>query len=311
MNDASRFEEGSIPTPIHTILVPCLLALALLWPGDARAGAWAQEDMGLYAKLSAAHARATRQYKTDGETFQLLSEDEKGDYRSTALFLYAEYGLLPSLTITVSGSLTTAVVESRLIRIRTTGLSDVHLGAKYQFLDSPFVLSVGVDSRIPTGYTPDPAAAKAPTLGLGVYAWEGHLQIGKSFYPVPVYASANAGFRYRGSRTSRGGETVDYPPELPYAAEIGYSPFDWLTIRARADGVHGFGDPEDLNAFSLSPLTQSYLNVGPGLVFDLPGALQLDLGYRYTVTGVNTVASHTATLGIAVDTTLGGRSEQP
>ncbi len=260
--------------------------------------------MGLYAKLSTSYAYATQQYKETGDTFQLLSEDEDGHYRSTAIFLYAEYGLLPSLTLTFSGAFMSSVVESDLVRIRTTGTSDLNLGAKYQILDKPFVLSVGAVSRIPTGYTPDPSAAKAPTLGVGVTAWEGNLQIGKSFYPVPLYVSGRFGFRYRGARTSREGDEIDYPPELPYAAEVGYTPLEWLTVRARLDGVHGLGDPEALDAFTLSPLTQSYLNIGPSVIFKWPDPLQIDVGYRYTVTGVNAVASHVATLGLAVDTTL-------
>ena len=41
--------------------------------------------------------------------------------------------------------------------------------------------------------------ASLPTLGLGVYALEGTLLAGKSFYPVPLYTSGQFGFRYRGA----------------------------------------------------------------------------------------------------------------
>ncbi len=288
----------------HLGLLACLLVATWLTPSDALAGAWAQKDKGIYAKLSGGYSFATRQYKESGETFQLLSEDEPGRFDLYSLLLYTEFGLLPKLTVTMSTSFSSAAVDSNLINIRTTGLGDVRTGLKYQFLDSPLVMSVDAKVTTPTGYTPDPAAAKAPTLGLGVPMYEGRLLVGKSFYPFPMYVSAEAGFRFRGSRRSRTDERVDYPPEIPYLAEIGVNPVDWLTLRGVVNGVEGLGDPLALDAFSLSPLTQSYTKVGPSIIVTIADRFQINADYLYTVAGINAIQSHDFTVGFAIDQTL-------
>jgi hypothetical protein len=162
---------------------------------------------------------------------------------------------------------------------------------------------------IPTGYTPDPPTVKTPTLGLGVYAVEGALLAGKSFYPVPLYASGQFGFRYRGARTSRNGDTVDYPPELPYMLEVGVNATDWLLARAVLNGVIGLGDPQEITAFSLSPTTQSYTKLGPSLIFNLGDSIQLNVDYLYTIDGINAVKSHDIMVGFAVDTVFQSDSD--
>mgnify|MGYP006280543329 CR=1 FL=1 len=289
---------------LPALLFALVVSFSLFAPSTSRAGAWAQEDKGLYAKISVARSTAKEQYKETGETFQLLSEDEKGSFSSWGMLMYGEFGLLPKLTVTMSTSILSGVIESDLVRIRTTGMTDFRTGLRFQFLDKPLVMSVATNLTVPTGYTPDPPTAKTPTLGLGVPMYEGSLLVGKSFYPVPVYVSVQGGFRARGSRLSRGGEEVDYPPEIPYFAEIGVSPLDWLLIRGVLNGVHGLGDPLALDAFSLSPTTQSYMKAGPSAIVTIKDHFQLNFDYLYTVTGINSVKSHDFTIGFAVDYSL-------
>jgi len=282
-----------------------MLLVALLIPSTARAGAWAQEDQRLYAKLTAAHSRASEQYKSGGETFQLLSANEEGEYRSSALFLYAEFGLLPDLTVIGATSLRQSTVESDFVEIRTTGLSDVRVGAKYQFLDSPVVAAVQSTAIFPTGYTADPSNVATPTLGLGVFQWEARALVGRSFHPTPVYATGSMGIRHRGERMTSAGSRVNYPPQLPYRLEIGYTPLDWLNVRGMLTGVHGFGEPEALEAFSLTPLVESYMKVGPSVILTVADHIQFNLDVMQTVSGVNTIRSLDVSAGIALDYTLG------
>jgi hypothetical protein len=284
---------------VGATLVTAVLGVGV--PRSAAAGAWAQEDKGLYLKISGAHSRAGKQYKENGETFPLLSANESGTYRSSAVRLYGAFGLLPDLTYIASTSIVSSVVESSLVRIRTTGLADFSTGLKYQFLDKPFVASVSSLVTVPTGYTAEPTNVKTPTLGLGVPMYEANLLFGKSFYPAPIYASAEVGIRLRGSRASASGNTVDYPPEMPFVAEVGVHATDWLLARAMLFGIHGFGDPGDLNLFSLSPTTQRYMKLGPSVIVTLREQLQLNFDYLYTLTGVNAVKSHDFAAGVALD----------
>ena len=186
----------------RTALAAAAAVCVLLWGALAHAGAWAQEDRGLYVQLSVGAESASEQYKEDGDTFQLLSEDDQGTFQSLSSFLYAEFGLLPSLTVVAASSYRMVELDSTQVRSTTRGLGDFQFGARYQFLDKPLVLSAFVGAKFPTGYTPDPPELRAATLGNGVQEYEGRLLVGRSFYPVPIYASAEVGFRLRGSRAT-------------------------------------------------------------------------------------------------------------
>lgn len=281
------------------------LAIVLLVPVRAAfAGAWAQEEGGIYAQLSVAGEVASEQYKETGETFGLLSEDDTGDFQSLSSFLYAEYGALPSLTLVAATAYRQVELDSTQIRSTARGFGDFQLGARYQFLDDPLVMSAFLGAKFPTGYTPDPPELRTATLGNGVQEYEGRLLLGKSFYPAPVYLSAEVGFRLRGARPNSSGGEVDYPPEIPYFFELGYGPTDWIWLRGVVDGVWGTGDPVAIEGVSLTPLTQRYTKVGPSIIVSFLDDYQLQLDYTYTVLGVNALKSQQVTLGFAVDTTL-------
>lgn len=287
---------------------PLLLAIAAVavvaLPRPASAGAWAQEDKGVYLKASAAYSYADEQYKAEGEKLQLLSTNEEGTLESRAVRFYGEFGLLPRLTFLTSTSIVRNTVDSRLVNITTTGMGDFRAGLKYQFLDDPVVVSLASVWTLPTGYTAQPENPKVPTLGLGVPMHTATLAVGKSFYPVPLYASAEVGFRVRGGRELSNGDRLEYPPELPYALEVGVDATDWLMVRGALRGLHGFGDPEELNVFTLSPRTQSYLKVGPSVLFTVAERVQIQLDYMYTPVGVNALRSHEFTAGTALDYTF-------
>jgi hypothetical protein len=286
------------------VLSAAITVCVLLWGTLAHAGAWAQEDQGLYLQLSVGAESATEQYKESGETFQLLSEDDKGSFQSLSSFLYAEFGLLPSFTVVASSAYRVVQLDSTQVKSTTRGIGDFRFGARYQILEKPLVLSAFVGAKFPTGYTPDPPELRAATLGNGVSAYEGRLLIGRSFYPAPIYVSAEVGFRLRGSRATAGGTTVDYPPEIPYFLELGWGPTDWLWLRGVVDGVQGTGDPVAIEGISLTPLTQHYTKVGPSVIFSFLDSYQLQLNYAYTLLGVNALKSQQLTLGLAIDTTL-------
>ncbi|MGM0555399.1 MAG: hypothetical protein ACQEVA_03375 [Myxococcota bacterium] len=272
----------------------------LLWSSAASAGAWAQEDTGVYLKLSTTGEYATEQYKENGETFQLLSEDDRGEYRAFNTTVYGEFGLLPKLTAVTSGSFKSMTVDSTAVRITTNGLSDFQFGLKYQFVDEPLILSAMASGTFPMGYTVSHPDARTPALGNGVPSAEGTLLVGKSFYPAPVYASAQASFRYRGERT--GGP--DYPPEIPFLAEVGYSPSDWVLLRAVVDGNWGLGNPQSIDTVSFTPAVQRFVKVGPSAIFTVADTYQINVDYMYAPWGVNSLQSHQVSVGFALDTTL-------
>lgn len=272
---------------------------AVLYASPAMAGAWSQPDKGAYLKLSYGLSTGTDQYKDRGDVFPLLSEDIAGDFLGMGAFIYAEFGLFPRLTVFGSTAYQQLVLESDFQKATTTGFSDLTLGARYQFIDDPAIFSFSMAAKLPTGYSQD-LDIMTPTLGNGVYEVDMRLLVGKSFYPFPMYFSAEGGYRYRGQRTTSLGTEVDYADELPYAAEVGYSLIDWILVRASIIGVYGLGNPQSLDIFSLTPIAQSYTKVGPSVIFTIADRYQLNADYAYTIAGINTVKSHDFSLGFAV-----------
>lgn len=285
------------------LMLPPLIALATsLYATPAQAGAWAQPDKGAYLKLSYGFSAGSDQYKDRGDVFPLLSEDIDGSYQGMGLYAYAEFGLLPRLTIFGATAFQQLVLESDFQKATTSGFGDLMLGARYQFFDEPAVFSFSMAAKIPTGYSPD-LDIMTPTLGNGVYEVDMRLLVGKSFYPFPMYVSGEGGYRYRGQRTTSLGTEVDFEDELPYMLEIGYSVIDWILVRGVINGVYGLGNPQSLDIFSLTPTAQSYTKIGPSVIATLGERYQVNIDYMYTVAGINTVKSHDLSLGFAV--TLG------
>ncbi len=287
-----------ISTTAWTLLAIVNLT-ALLYASPALAGAWAQPDKGAYLKVSYGLSTGQDQYKDSGEVFPLLSEDIDGSFLGMGAFLYGEFGLFPRFTVFGSTAYQQNILESDFQKASTTGFSDLTLGARYQFIDSPAIFSLSMAAKIPTGYSPD-LDIMTPTLGNGVYEADMRALIGKSFYPFPMYFSAEGGYRYRGQRTTSLGTEVDYADELPYSAEIGYSLTDWMLVRGAIMGVYGLGDPQSIDVFSLTPIAQSFTKVGPSVIFTIADRYQLNADYTYTVAGINTVKSHDFSLGFAI-----------
>ncbi|MBA2662973.1 MAG: hypothetical protein H0U74_11810 [Bradymonadaceae bacterium] len=274
--------------------------LALVFSSSAAlGGAWSQPDKGAYLKLSYGLSAAKDQYKDRGEVFPLLSEDIPGSFGAMGLYFYGEFGLMPRLTVFGSGAFQRLELDSTFQTARTTGVGDLTLGMRYQFVDMPAVVALSFATKMPTGYSPD-LEGMTPTLGNGVYEHDVRLLVGKSFYPLPIYTSGELGFRFRGERTTALGTVVDYSDEIPYSLEVGYGPTDWIWLRGVVNGVYGLGSPQALDIFSLSPTTQRYTKVGPSVIASFGERYQVSVDYLYTVAGVNTVKSHDLILGLAI-----------
>lgn len=286
------------------------LSFLCCWSAQSYAGAWAQEDRGVYAKLSGAYASARTQFKNGGDEVQLLTDDLAGTFEARSIGFYIEYGLLPKWTLFGATTWMSVLLDSEEETVEVRGFGDLHLGVRHQFYDGPVVLAISSAIKTPTGYTPNPGFLK-PSLGNGVVEWDNRILVGKSFWPVPVYFSAEAGFRYRGKRTPEGGgQPVDFSNEIPYALEIGYglslskNGHHQLLLRGAVQGVYALGDLEALNALSLTPTAQHFTKLGPSIILTLFQHTQINVDYMYTALGANTVRAHEIFVGLAWDNTL-------
>ncbi|MCH7702747.1 MAG: PhnD/SsuA/transferrin family substrate-binding protein, partial [Planctomycetes bacterium] len=196
-------------------------SLASAIPQPASAGAWAQPKGHLYTKLSSLFYRSDEVFDDAGH--RQPTTIYGADFRADQGFLYVEYGLLEHLTVITQ--LSGASLESEnnirhnVLRLTTSGLGDFLVGAKYQLVSKPIVLSPYVNVKIPTNYDGD----LNPALGTGDMDVEVRLLAARSFYPLPVYVGAEAGYRLRGGPFSN---------QIGFSGEIGATPLSRLSIKA-------------------------------------------------------------------------------
>ncbi len=161
------------------------------------------------------------------------------------------------------------------------------LGAKYQLVSKPIVLSPFVGVKIPTSYDDD----LNPALGTGDADVEFRLLTARSFYPLPVYIGAEAGYRLRGGPFSN---------QLSYSGEIGATPLRWLSVKAYLEdsrtlnGNAGLADP-GLVQVSEGDFTKLGLITG----YRVSGPLWMEVSLESVLAGENVSAGHAWGLGVS------------
>jgi hypothetical protein len=286
------------------LTLAALAVVGLYGARSAQAGAWTQPPGSFYIKASFSFSSADEQVKAL-EAEPLLSFTDKGTVWEGAIYLYGEYGLPVPIPggLTVFGSLPYKFLEidsERALR-RTEGIGDLTLGVRWGIPADlgPFVLSLQVDGKIPTGYTANlPEGELIPWLGNGVFELTSSLLVGFSAYPIPIYATGGFGFRYRGADENQFGE-IDFENELPWSFELGGDILGYVLLRATVDGIVALGDTSALEVAALTPPAADIVRVGGGIIVTLFDHLQINADYNRNVAGTNYLLADGFTFGVA------------
>ncbi|MDX1548737.1 MAG: hypothetical protein R3247_17195 [Rhodothermales bacterium] len=291
-------------------LLSVLLGLMLLAPAAA-AQAWTQAPGAAYVKLSHGRATASEQFRFDGETKPYADNVDGDAFFDRSLYLYAEYGLTETLTLV-------AVLPYKRLRVRdaafdyeSEGLGSVAIGLRTGLNGAFGVpadrhrLALNVLATVPTGYTRN----FTPSVGSGQVDVQATLAYGASLWPLPGYAQAAVGYRYRSAFYALSA-TIDcqpgrdvnciaagepkYDDELLFSAEAGVSLGRWALVQALGHGVWSNKPPDAETSFSVRnpiPTRQRYVKAGGGLTVYPVRALGLGVQVFFTPAGRNTVRS--------------------
>jgi hypothetical protein len=279
----------------HRIVL--LLALCGL-PALAHAQAWTQEPGAVYLKITQGFANASERYDASGEAVpydaNLDTETDGTPFRDRSRYLYGEVGLAQSLTlfgtlpykrlfITDGGFDTPVEREATDLGSAVFGL---RVGLEDAFgLDDRSAVGANVALIVPLGYRRN----FAPAVGPGQVDAQFLLAYGRSLWPVPAYAQAGVGYRYRTSVfdlsrvvecparqpddaetlcLSEGGNEVAYSDELLAKLEVGYTLFGRLLLQGMLDVVWSVDEPEPVvSAAGVQPEAfpqQRYVRTGFG-----------------------------------------------
>ena len=222
-----------------------IFLILMLLVSNIFAGAWTQKKNGYYLRIYSTYLFAQNEFNYRGENQELYEEQlayRDNYFKDVSLVIYSEYGFtdyftfvgeLPFKSLTTKRTVASFYGGDEIAT--TSGFADLGLFGKLSILDSPLALSIQAGARIPLGYSEVPQN-NGPRLGTAEMSYEGHVHIGSSFYPLPMYFSGSVGYRHRS------GELND---EVILTGEIGWT-LGPIFIKTYVEAIRNVVTPPDI-----------------------------------------------------------------
>jgi hypothetical protein len=224
------------------------LVLFILLPHTAYAGAWTLAKGHLWGKITGMAQSTNEEYVAVGgagrepdlnrlyEPGDRAHYRENGHYNSQALFIDLFYGLNDRIDFGVQIPYYRREFEN--VGFRPTniasGFGDMRGLAKINILQNPVVGTIKFGTKIPTGKFQNQDGIIS--AGEGQWDFELITQIGRSFWPFPLYANIDLGYRFRMKNSTSGFNPGE---EIIYNAEVGVNPTDILLLALKLEGIAG------------------------------------------------------------------------
>jgi hypothetical protein len=246
-------------------------------PAVVEAGAWVLPKGRTDIQVALLHQDTTDQYFLDGERIPYFFE---GHNRTSALYIDARHGVTDRLEGVVQVPFFLLRFDDLSDDRRSSGLGDVRLGLRYNFVKSSPVATLDVRVKFPTGtFVND---AEVVPVGEGQWDLDLAAEVAHSFWPRPFYVNGLAGYRFRGPNEESG---LDFGDELFWLLESGYEVNGRIGLKVVARGLHGkrgssFGIPIDT-------LKREAVYLVPGLVIRASPTWAVELSVPFTVAGRN------------------------
>jgi hypothetical protein len=277
------------------------------------AGAWTQKKNGYYLRIYGTYLFAREEFNYQGSSQELYEEHlgyTDSYFKDIGLFIYSEYGLtdyftfigeLPFKSLTTKRTIASFYGGDEIAT--TSGFADLGLFGKLAILESPIALSIQAGARIPLGYSQIPQN-NGPRLGSAEMSYEGHLHLGSSFYPLPMYFSGSVGYRYR---------TGDLHDEVIFTGELGYT-LGPIFIKTYVEVLRNVVSPPDIYGQQIvTPLPggggvlpdivigdQHLTKLIPSITVNLGQSLGIQFEIIEPLSGRNTINGTTYSLGFVL-----------
>jgi len=261
----------------------CWLLFLFFFSTPAFPGAWTQKHGEGYYKLGLRVIRADQFYDASGDKTPIPTLTDVGTG------LYAEYGLTDRLTVIAN------LQFFRQLTLDTpddskSGLADSDFGVRWQVLGKGrTVVSTEILLGLPLGDNTHPNGL---LTGDGEFNQLVRIQAGHSFYPSPLYFTADFGVNNR---------SEGYSDAVHYGAEIGYTLQGKFLLIFRVRGLESFENGSENIAGGVGGLyanDQRYLAYGPELNFFLNEVVGLSAGFEGAIFAENEPATLAFSFGI-------------
>ena len=293
-------------------VTPLLIAaLSVLLPQMASAGAWTLGKGHVWSKITAMSLSTNEHYDNDGNVGEIPAR-----YKSQQVYFDVYYGLNDRIDVGVK----IPYISNEFVDVspdhpfsgapdkKDSGIGDIRGVAKINLVNSAdLVGTLKLGFKAPMGeYREVPEAL---SITGGQWDFDVVAQLGRSFWPVPVYGNVDLGYRLRGeyadSNPSDAGE-VDrtYTPgaEFVFNAEAGYSPMDKLLVALKYESIIG-AEYDTINnppaGSQVETLNQSVSYLAPTVLVGLHPNVSLEAQARMTVSGSRYFAGSTYGVGLS------------
>ena len=273
----------------HRTILALLFASAFL-PSVALAGPWTKGPGEAYVKFSQLYFTSNTFVDAQGNRV------EGADYVATTSSLYAEVGVLENVHLQtfLPYIFSRNFFEEQDANYANVGFGDALFGVQWTPVKTKVPWALKLETKVPLydlGAVQGPQAIQFPALGDGqvdATLWAG---VGASFYPVPVYALAEVGYRYRSGLYPGEDNGRRYKDTAVLNAQVGATLFDdKVIVAANLNGAFALGD----DAF-----TQSFLTVGPSVAVYVWKKLALEATTSPMIYSKNNSPGTTYSLGIS------------
>ena len=276
-------------------------AAGTLVPDAAAAGAWTLPSGSAWGKITWFRQHA-REWYINAPEFTGRMHDAgsrrpyrfNGEYDSRAVFVEGFLGASDRLDLGLQVPWFDQQFDddTHLDPVGDSGFSDLRLLAKWRALQAPAVVTVKAAVKMPTGEFRNEDGLIP--VGEGQWDFDFILQAGRSFWPLPLYANADVGYRVR---TENEEILRDPGDEWMIDLEAGGKASRGIGLALKLQMLRGltgtdFGFPSRTQVKRITYLA-------PALSLSLPGNSVLELAVRQSLGGRNFPAGRQFALGLS------------
>ncbi len=284
---------------IRRVLCVALL-LGVASPADAQ---WTQGGLGrFWVKSAFFWQQTTEEYDAAGNRRERI---DRGEANSRAVFTDVIIGLHPKVDLWIQIPFLDLRFTSIAEDLRSTGIGDLRAWVRWQPLNlgrgsTPIAVRAG--AKAPLGFAP----LDVTIVPLGEGQWDLELfgEIGHSFWPTPVYAELWLGYRARFANNTT---FKDPGGEFVFLGEVGGNPTSWSLLKATIDGFVGRNWIVEGVETGTS---RRVLTLQAEAAVRLPGAVWIEGGGRFPLSGQNFPAGPQLVVGASWAFSVGSRSPQ-
>ena len=288
-----------------------IVTLSILLPQMASAGAWTLGKGQVWSKITYMSLSTNEHYDNNGNVGEIPAR-----YKSQQVYFDVYYGLNDRIDIGIK----IPYISNKFVDVspehpfygapdkKDSGIGDIRGVAKINLVNSAdLVGTLKLGFKAPMGeYREVPEAL---SITGGQWDFDVVAQVGRSFWPTPVYANVDLGYRLRGeyadpNPSDAGGVDRTYTPgaEFVFNAEAGYSPMDKLLVALKYESIMG-AEYDTINnppaGSQVETLNQSVSYLAPTVLVGLHPNVSLEAQARMTVSGSRYFAGSTYGVGLS------------